>query len=217
MKKKCIALLLAALMMIPCAYAYSEQAFDSAETLYTLGLFGGTGVDADGQPIYDLDRAPTRNQAVILLVRLLGKEEEALAGEWTLPFTDVAPESTSYAYIGYAYAHNLTSGTSATTYSGEDLIRSNQFLTFVLRALGYTSGTDFKVSTAAAFADSIGLTHGEYADSSATFTRGDVALICANALELTPKGSELSLREILTPGKAVEVEEPLVLDGMLIE
>ena len=40
----------------------------------------GTGTGADGAPVYELDRAPTRNEAVTMLVRLLGKEEEALDG-----------------------------------------------------------------------------------------------------------------------------------------
>ena len=62
----------------------------SAEALHDLGLFQGTGTNADGTPIYDLDKTPTRNQALIMLVRLLGKEAEAKAGAWDIPFTDVS-------------------------------------------------------------------------------------------------------------------------------
>lgn len=49
----------------------------AAQNLYELGLFNGTGTDTDGNPIFDLDRAPTRHEAVTMLVRLLGKGEEA--------------------------------------------------------------------------------------------------------------------------------------------
>lgn len=130
----------------PTASAASTTAQNSAQTLYELGLFKGTGVNPDGTPIFDLDKTPTRNQAIIMLVRLLGKENEALAGTWDIPFTDVSESMRPY--IGYAYANGLTNGTSATTYSGTTPIRPNQYLAFLLRALGYISGVDFEVSTA---------------------------------------------------------------------
>ena len=149
--KKIIFLMLTLSMLfclVPSASAASDEANEAAEALYDLGLFKGTGTNPDGTPIFDLDKTPTRNQAVIMLVRLLGKEEDALAGEWELPFTDVAKGSTAYPYIGYAYANGLTSGTTTTTYSGTAPIKANQYITFVLRALGYESGKDFQVGTA---------------------------------------------------------------------
>ena len=138
-----------------------------------------------------------------MLVRLLGKEEEARSGSWEIPFTDVDPASTSFPYIGYAYANGLTNGTSATTYSGSNSIRYNQYLTFVLRALGYTSGSDFTVSGAAAFADSVGLTHGEYAAGVETFTRGDVAKISYSALDTALKDGSGTLRDRLIASGAI--------------
>ena len=163
--KKLISLVLTLVLMcsmIPAAHAASDEATQAAQTLYELGLFRGTGTNPDGTPIFDLDRTPTRNQAVIMLVRLLGKEEESLAGNWNLPFTDVAKNSTAYPYIGYAYANGLTNGTSATTYSGGNPIRANQYITFVLRSLGYVSGEDFQVSAAWELSDKLGITDGRY-------------------------------------------------------
>ena len=208
--KKLTALFLALLMMlcmIPVASAADETATQSAQILYDIGLFKGTGTNADDTPIFDLDKAPTRNQAVIMLVRLLGKEEEALAGNWELPFTDVAKGSTAYPYIGYAYANGLTSGTSATTYSGGNHIRANQYITFVLRAMGYVSGEDFQVSTAWEFSDEIGLTDGTYSATTKTFTRGDVAKISCAALHVCPKGSEQTLAEKLQADGVVDKEK----------
>lgn len=46
----------------------------SADRLHEVGLFQGTGTTASGAPQYDLDRAPTRAEAAVMLVRLLGKE-----------------------------------------------------------------------------------------------------------------------------------------------
>ncbi len=198
--KRVLSLLLALVMMLSmlpvAAAAEKVEAAEAAEALFALGLFKGTGTNEDGTPIFDLQKTPTRNQAVIMLVRLLGKEEEALAGNWELPFTDVAKGSTSYAYIGYAYANGLTNGTSATTYSGSNPIRANQYITFVLRALGYVSGEDFKVSTAWELSDAIGLTKGEYnAANAGKFLRADVALISKNALSVNYKGSSQVLLE----------------------
>jgi len=92
------------------ASATNGDAVAAADKLHSLGLFNGTGTDADGNPMYDLDRAPTRHEAVTMLVRLLGKGDEALAGTWEMPFTDVAEWAKPY--VGYAYANGLTSGTS---------------------------------------------------------------------------------------------------------
>ena len=46
----------------------------------TAGFRNGTGTGADGKPIYELDRAPSRFEAVTMLVRLLGKEAVAKTG-----------------------------------------------------------------------------------------------------------------------------------------
>jgi hypothetical protein len=87
-------------------------------------------------------------------------------------------------YIGYAYTNGLTNGTSATTYSGTNTIRANQYIAFVLRALGYESGKDFEVSTSWELADELGVTDGSYNASTTTFTRGDVAKISLAAHEI---------------------------------
>ena len=132
--KKWISLFLAVAMLfalsLPVFAAKSE-----AQTLHELGLFKGTGTDAAGKPVFDLNRAPTRAEAVTMLVRLLGKEDEALAGDWNTPFIDVADWAKPY--VGYAYANGLTAGVSQTRFGSESSVTAAQFLTFVLRALGY--------------------------------------------------------------------------------
>ena len=187
MKKKIISLFLLMVMacrLVPAAFAASEEAIGAAEQLYELGLFEGTGTDANGNPIFDLDRTPTRHEAVTMLVRLLGKEEEAKKGNWENPFTDVAEWAKPY--VGYAYANNLTSGTSSTTYSGNATVTASQYLTFVLRALDYDSSTDFQWDKAWELSDKLGITNGQYNATSA-FTRGDVAIISYNALNAKKK------------------------------
>lgn len=72
----------------------TDQSTKAADVLYALGLFKGTGTNSDSAPIYDLGKTPTRNQVIIIimLVRLLGKEDEAKAGNLDIPFTDVSDQ-----------------------------------------------------------------------------------------------------------------------------
>ena len=77
MKKRLLCMILTLIMiffLVPSAAAASNEATGAAETLYELGLFKGTGTNSDGTPIFGLDRAPSRAEAVTMLVRLLGKE-----------------------------------------------------------------------------------------------------------------------------------------------
>ena len=218
MAKKLLTLLLAVLLvfsLVPCAFAAGNDKV-AADTLHELGLFEGVGANANGKPNYDLNRAPTRNEAVTMLVRLLGKEEAAKSGDWEIPFTDVA--AWAKPYVGYAYANGLTNGTSATTYSGNATITASQYLTFVLRALGYDSSTDFKWNAAWEKSDKIGLTDGSYNERTKTFLRGDVALISRNALDVNQKDSSETLADkLISEGVfskddyGIASEEPVIL------
>lgn len=214
MKKRlsCMILTLAMIFcLVPYSAAVSDEATEAAEALYELGLFKGTGTNPDGTPIFDLDKTPTRNQAIIMLVRLLGKEEEATAGTWDIPFTDVSDSMKPY--IGYAYTNGLTNGTSATTYSGTKLIRANQYITFLLRALGYASGEDFTVTNPYTLAQEIGLT--ELTANPPTFSRGTVAVLSRQALDCNIKGESLTLFEklgLLMPSKPVQKDTPQIVE-----
>ena len=188
MKRVLSALLAVCLLlaMIPAAYAAQTEAAEAADTLYALGLFKGTGTDADGKPVFDLDRAPTRAEAVTMLVRLLGKESEAKSGSWTTPFTDVA--AWAKPYVGYAYANGLTTGVGKGLFGGGRPVTAAQYLTFVLRALGYESGTDFSWDTAWTLTDALGITNGQYhAGTNNSFLRADAALVSVCALGAAAK------------------------------
>ena len=208
--KKLFPLLLAVLTTLclggsALALDVEDPYLSSAEALHELGLFQGTGTNADGTPIYDLDKTPSRNQALIMLVRLLGKEAEAKSGTWDIPFTDVSAEMKPY--VGYAYANDLTKGYTAESFRGTQRIPGNQYVSFLLRALGYESGKDFEVAKATELSDKIGLTAGQ---SLAGFTRGDVAQLSAAALSTPLKDSETTMmRKLQTEGVIpAEAETP---------
>ncbi|MBQ5355183.1 MAG: hypothetical protein IIU08_04870, partial [Clostridia bacterium] len=90
MKIKRLISLVAVLCVLFCALAAGAEARDTSEeettaaALKSLGLFRGVS-DTN----FDLNRAPTRVEALVMLIRTLGKESEALGGNWTHPFTDV--------------------------------------------------------------------------------------------------------------------------------
>ena len=85
-------------------------------------------------------------------------------------------------FVGYAYANGLTAGTSATTFGGNDLISAAQYITFVLKVLGYEAGQDFQWDKAWELSDQIGLTDGRYHAEMTEFLRGDLARISYNSL-----------------------------------
>ena len=75
---------------------------------------------------------------------------------------------------------------------------ATQYLTFVLRALGYTSGVDFEWDKAWELSDKIGFTSGEYnATTNAQFMRGNTAAISYDALSAKLKDSDKTLHETL--------------------
>lgn len=210
MKKPIISLLLAALMlcsMIPTAFSATNEAIDAANALYDLGLFNGIGINPDGTPNFDLDRTPTRHEAITMLVALLGKSDEAQNGNWSTPFVDVADWAKPY--VGYAYANGLTSGTSATTYGGNQPVTATQYLTFVLTALGYKNGVDFQWDKAWELSDKIGLTDGRYNAYTKEFLRSDVAIISNNALNVKLKNSDAVLLSVLN------LEERVLYDSKI--
>ena len=221
--KKLVAAALAAAILIPTtvlmlptsATIPAEYGLDSAQTLYELGLFQGVGEHADGSPDFDLDRTPTRNEAVTMLVRLLGKESVAQSGSaaWETPFEDL--DDWAAPYVGYAYENQLTFGVSDTEFEGDAQITPTQYITFVLRALGYQSGTDFQWDAAWQLSDNIGITYGYFDADTDDFNRGDVACISEYALYAQMKSGGQNLLTHLKNAGAL-ANSDLVLLGTYI-
>jgi len=161
-------------MLIPAYAASSTEAEAKAAALKQLGLFKGVS-DTD----FALDRAPTRTEALIMLIRAMGKESEALSGTWSHPFTDV--DSWADKYVGYGYEKGLTKGVSATEF-GTGNAGSDMYLTFMLRALGYDdSKGDFTWDSPDTLAKAVGILP-DSVDTS-NFLRADVAVVSWAALE----------------------------------
>ncbi len=193
MKKITSFLLAAAICTVLLTATVFARDFSAEETLAgelkSLGIFNGVSATD-----FDLDRAPSRIEAVVMLVRMLGKEEEAMKGGFSHPFTDIPDWADKY--IGYAYENGLANGQSLTEF-GIGNATSAMYLTFVLRALGYSDadGKDFVWSDPYQLARETGiLPDGVDTDS---FMRGDVVLISHASLSAYLKGSKTTLSEKL--------------------
>ena len=160
-----------------------------ATHLKELGLFKGVS-----ETNFDLERAPTRVEALVMLIRVLGKEQDALTGTWRHPFTDVPAWANSY--VGYAYVNGLTNGVSATKFGGGDATATT-YLTFMLRALGYSdvNNADFAWDNPYDLAKSIGILTDRV--DIVTFWRADTVTISYASLNVRLKGSTQTLAEKL--------------------
>lgn len=194
--KRIFSLLLAAVLALSlCSpvFAAGNSVRFSADVLYTLGLVKGT------ENGFELDKAATRDEAIALTIRLTGQEAQALSGGFSHPFTDVP--DWSQPYIGYGYSTGLVKGTGDTTCGAADAVSANDFVTLMLRALGYDdSRGDFFWGTAALYGFSLGLGRGSY-DS---FTRGDMFEIALAAISAKPKNGGGTMISALVESGAVE-------------
>lgn len=194
---------LAATLLLTAAMAVTASASDydaAAEDLAAIGVFRGT---SDG---FELDRAPTRSEAAIMLVRLYGAEDTARAayeaGELTMPFTDVG--ATAAPYVAYLYENGIVNGTSATTYGAANACSAQNYAAFLLRALGYQDGTDFQYADALTFAQEKGFY--DPMMFSGTFLRDDLAAVTYQALGTDLKDGSTYLLKSLIDSGAVDAE-----------
>lgn len=179
------------ILSIPFGAAAADRTeIRAAYTLYNLGLFRGTGANADGTPIFNLDDPLSRLQAVVMLVRMLGKEEIARMKIWDCPFEDVPDWAKPY--IGYAYNNGLAFGVDEKRFGSHEDVTAAQYISFILRALGYDSSVDFDWEKAWVLSDSLGLTSGQYNENS-IFLRSDAVTIAVKALSARIKGTDTNL------------------------
>lgn len=156
-----------------------SREFVAAANLNALGLFRGSDKG------YELERTPYRSESGVMLLRLMGLEQEAqaLAGQLACPFEDV---SAFYVpFVAFLNDRGLTRGTSETTFSPNQYVDAQQYMTFVLRALGYDDGAgDFVWNEAVQASVTLGVLSQDEADAllQGTFDRGAMAYVSYRAL-----------------------------------
>lgn len=169
--------------------AFGEEYTELAEKLKEIGVFKGT------ENGFELDREPTRVEGLIMFIRLIGKEDEALEQDWSHPFTDVP--SWADRYVGWAFQHGYINGISETQF-GTGNIKAKSFITLLLRAFGYDdSRGDFNWENSIEKAREIGIIDHSKANELNTkkFLRDDVVFLLYNALNVNLKDSNITLKE----------------------
>jgi len=208
MKKRIISLVLCIALCLSCisitSFASDARDISHEETLAaslkSLGLFKGVS-DTE----FDLERKPTRAEALVMLIRVLGKESEALEGTYSHPFIDV-PEWADK-YVGYGYENKLTSGVSKDRFGASVTASAAMYCTFMLRALGYsdTNGKDFTWDDPFSLAVNIGVLP-SFADTE-EFLRADAVSISYASLPVHIKDTPTPLYQKLIDAGVFTKEE----------
>lgn len=178
-----------------------------ADALKAMGLFQGS--DRAYGSGYDLEFAPTRIQGLIMFLRLLGEEQTALNDSGgTVTFADVPDWALPYA--AYAYAKGYTKGQSLddqqrVIFGSNDPLASRDYMTFLLRALGYSDEKDFQWLTAVEDGQRLGvLTSGEVKLlTEKEFLRAQVVYLSYMALSAKVAGGNSTLLDRLTAAGVV--------------
>ena len=190
--RSCVAVLLLLAMLLSCVPAIAAggsrgfTAQQKAEALKSLGIFQGTNKG------FELESTLTREQAVTLIVRLLGAEAEAKEKSPEHPFTDVWAWASPY--VGYGYQNGLVKGMGASTFGYGQLVTEAQFLTMLLRVLQYEDGTDFTWRKSAELAGQLGL---PVVGDARDYTRGSAVEVIWALLRLKFKSGTQTLAELL--------------------
>lgn len=176
------------------ASAFAANYTNCADSLHEMGLFQGT------QNGYDLDRTPTRAEAAVMLVRLLGKEAEAKALTYTAPFTDL--KGWEKPYVQYLYSNGLANGTNRTSFNPTGKCTAQMYAVFLLRALGYSDTADFSYANAIETAREQGI-YDTGIINVQNFLRDDAAAASYTVLSVSPKNSEGTLLDQLVSENAI--------------
>jgi len=178
--------------------SYEPMYMDVALELWNLGLFLGDGES------FQLDRPLTRQEGAVMALRALGMEGDALAAAGACPFADVEPWAEPY--IAYAAEQGIVRGYSDTEFGALDAMEANQYITLMLRALGYDDAAgDFDWERAADLALELGVIcekcRNLYTRSN-LFLRDHAAAVTYYAIKTTPrKAGGYILDNLEIPGR----------------
>ena len=143
-----------------------------------------------GAGTFSPSTACTRAQIVKILYNRSGNQDDY--SYYYLPFTDVAPGAWYYNAVAWAYCNDVTSGTSATTFTPNAAITRQQLVTFLYRyTVKYAPEFTGNAAPISAFPDADSVANWAYAAMSWAVGNG---LILGNAHDngldyLDPNGS----------------------------
>jgi hypothetical protein len=171
-----------------------------ALALNRLDLFRGNGES------FALDSAPTRGEGLVMFIRLLGEEAQALAYTGTHPFTDVPAWLDRY--VAWGYSRGYTNGVSPTQFAPNETLIAESYEEFLLRALGYSAAGMEDYRTSLDRAVNYGLmTENERTLVQGTFLRSQVVYVSYYVLDSALNGSRQTLAQRLLAAGVFTQEE----------
>lgn len=193
------------------AFSAEIQNTDKADTLKALNLFKGT------ENGYELDTNFTRAQGTAMIIRLLGLEASMETTETANPFTDFSQDYWGQKYIAFAYSKGIVHGTSETTFDPESEMTGNEFITLVLRALGYRDASPDNAATVAVDSGLLSSQGAQTLASKEVFLRDDMVGVAFNALQTKLKDSPKTLLQKLVEDDKCVVEDAAKSSGLYKE
>ncbi len=197
--KKFLAVMLAvALVLSSMAVAFAQddplaEKYPEAALMRDLGILKGA---SQGVTEAYLQQRPVRIQAAILTLRMLGKEEEALAYSGLARFEDKLPDG-YWAKPVLGYLKNNPGygwyGDDQGKFNPEQPIRKEEFAKVLLKAMGYDQGTHYEWEGVMTAYKVAGLTY--LLDADPVITMLDIALAINEALTKPVRGSTTTLAD----------------------
>ncbi len=168
----------------------------AAEQMVSLSIFRGDGISLN------LDESLKREELMLLIARLQGKELQALTYNKRPVFDDIV-DPWWEPVIAWATDTGITKGTSQELFGFGESVEMFQMELFLLRVLG----EDASIEEASQLAMDRGLL--KDVDSTEVVSRGVTAIMMRNALGAIPAGESVTLGALLGLDLAVREDEAL--------
>lgn len=152
----------------------------SGRILQELNIIKGTqnGLEENG--------SLNREQSIVILIRMLGLEQEAQAFTAYGQFSDLPKNHWAAKYVDYAYTKGLTNGIGNNLFGTGQPVNRKIMATYMLRALNHSA--DWSKEDIMGKARTIGITL-DAGDGSEKITRGQAFIYMINSLEIPKNGN----------------------------
>ena len=186
--KRALSLALASVMllgmMVVGTSAASYPDVDEKDNVEAIEVLNAVKVMIGDRGNFRPDAAVNRHEMAVIMAKLVLGNEAADNYVGSHPFTDVFPWADKY--VAACYENGLVSGTSATTFSGNQPLTAVQAAAMMLRALGYkdlSKGASDWRAPVTAMANQIRLFNGVASNPKEELDRNQVAQLALNTLK----------------------------------
>jgi len=195
--KKLLAVALSLAILLTVTLPVMAAEMTAAEKVELLGILQGEG---EGVNEEYLAKATTRIQGTILLLRLLGKEDEALAYAGQDNFADVVGNEWYASVLAYVKANPSIGfvGYPDGTFQPRKVMTGAELYKVLLTALGYEQDVDYTWAEVADKAAELGLVSLD--DPTAAITNNDMAIAILEGLQAEMKSGVALLDSLIADG-----------------